>query len=216
MRERINILSVEKSMIEFGTYSGSPAVIVRTQFCDVGCRYCDARESWSLDHVDRPGGPRSYTSSTLFERILQLIEVEEIGSPHIMITGGEPCYYDLRNLTSTFHSIGFTTQIETSGTYPIRCDDRTYVSLSPVISSPSGLVVREAALRRASEIRMPIRRRSDLEDLRSLLRRVDIPDIPVYLIPVSNRPDAVDICINASFEYGYRLSMRRNQQIGLS
>ncbi|HEY3429774.1 MAG TPA: 7-carboxy-7-deazaguanine synthase QueE [Cyclobacteriaceae bacterium] len=90
-----------------GYYQGHAAYFVRLGGCDVGCVWCDVKESWDADAHPK-------------------ISVEEIvrraktsGTEIVVITGGEPTMYDLTNLTSELKKAGLRTNIETSGAYSL-------------------------------------------------------------------------------------------------
>lgn len=90
-----------------GFYQGQAAYFIRLGGCDVGCVWCDVKESW--DAAAHP-----------------LISVNEIsekarasGSPIAVVTGGEPVMYDLSQLTAALKKAGLRTHIETSGVYPL-------------------------------------------------------------------------------------------------
>jgi organic radical activating enzyme len=94
---------------------------------------------------------------------------------HVVITGGEPCDHDLHELTAFLSLEGFSCQIETSGTSEIRCAPETWVTLSPKIGMPGGKTVRDDAVDRADEIKIPVGKRSDVDQVNAiLLRRADI------------------------------------------
>jgi organic radical activating enzyme len=91
-----------------GYYSGRPAVFVRLGGCDVGCVWCDVKESWNAE--DHP-----------FTKIEDIVAfVKESGTQFVVITGGEPAMYDLTDITKSLHDINVEIAIETSGVYPIK------------------------------------------------------------------------------------------------
>ena len=90
-----------------GFYQGQAAYFIRLGGCDVGCVWCDVKESW-----DAGAHP--------------LVSVAEItaratssGTPVAVVTGGEPLMYDLTHLTRALQAAGIRTHIETSGVYPV-------------------------------------------------------------------------------------------------
>jgi 7-carboxy-7-deazaguanine synthase len=90
-----------------GFYQGHAAYFIRLAGCDVGCVWCDVKESW-----DASAHP--------------LVSVDEMcgkavasGTKIVVITGGEPVMYDLSALTRSLKKAGLRTHIETSGVYPI-------------------------------------------------------------------------------------------------
>ncbi|WP_239541028.1 7-carboxy-7-deazaguanine synthase QueE [Cryomorpha ignava] len=91
-----------------GSFTGCAAYFIRLAGCDVGCVWCDVKESWNAE-----GYPVLETTD--------LAEVaKESGTEIVVVTGGEPAMYDLNSLTSDLQNKGLRTHIETSGTHPIR------------------------------------------------------------------------------------------------
>lgn len=87
-----------------GNWSGHAAYFIRLAGCDVGCTWCDVKESW--DEEMHP----SYSLETIKSWL------ENCPASIVVITGGEPTLYDLEALTSMIKSLGKRTHIETSGT----------------------------------------------------------------------------------------------------
>lgn len=90
-----------------GFHSGRPAFFIRTAGCDVGCTWCDVKESW-----DENAHPK-----TTIDAIAE--QVAESNTNFVVITGGEPTMYNLTALTTALKKIGMEIAIETSGAYPI-------------------------------------------------------------------------------------------------
>jgi 7-carboxy-7-deazaguanine synthase len=90
-----------------GAYSGHAAYFIRLGGCDVGCHWCDVKESW-----DAEAHPKMTITSLLSE-------AENQPARLVVITGGEPLMHQLDGLTSNFRSKGFRTHIETSGAHPL-------------------------------------------------------------------------------------------------
>jgi len=90
-----------------GFYQGHAAYFIRLGGCDVGCVWCDVKESW-----DASAHPR-VAISTMVQR------AKTSGAGIVVVTGGEPAMYDLSDLTAALKSEGLKTNIETSGAYPI-------------------------------------------------------------------------------------------------
>ncbi len=101
-----------------GKFTGHPAYFIRLGGCDVGCVWCDVKESWEAGKW--PVMP-----------IEQMVE-EASAYPGrlVVITGGEPLMYDLGPLTKLLKERGFTTNIETSGAHPFS-GDFDWVCFSP-------------------------------------------------------------------------------------
>jgi len=93
-----------------GAYTGKAAYFIRLGGCDVGCVWCDVKESW-----DVKAHPR--------EHIAQLVQnAVSSGAEIAVITGGEPAMHDLRLLTFELNKAGLRTHIETSGTHALSGD----------------------------------------------------------------------------------------------
>jgi 7-carboxy-7-deazaguanine synthase len=90
-----------------GYYQGYAAYFVRLGGCDVGCVWCDVKESWDA----------SAHPVVSVEEITR--RAKESGTEIVVITGGEPLMYDLTVLTSSLKQAGLKTNIETSGAYPV-------------------------------------------------------------------------------------------------
>lgn len=90
-----------------GAYQGYAAYFIRLGGCDVGCVWCDVKESWPFD-----AHPKI--------RVEELAEkVATSRAPIAVITGGEPAMHDLTGLTTALQGSGTRTHIETSGAYPL-------------------------------------------------------------------------------------------------
>lgn len=101
-----------------GFYTGHAAYFIRLAGCDVGCVWCDVKESWAAE-----------------EKQLMLIdelvaEVLKFPGRLVVITGGEPLMYDLTYLTKALKEKGFQINIETSGAYPLS-GELDWICVSP-------------------------------------------------------------------------------------
>jgi 7-carboxy-7-deazaguanine synthase len=90
-----------------GYYSGHAAYFIRLGGCDVGCVWCDVKESWDAD---------KHPQCELNDIVSW---VEKARAKLVVITGGEPLMHDLTKLTSTLKSKGIQTNIETSASHPM-------------------------------------------------------------------------------------------------
>jgi organic radical activating enzyme len=86
-----------------GKYQGHAAYFIRLGGCDVGCHWCDVKESWPVDTH-----PVKSVATLLDEALAHPGRL-------VVITGGEPLMHDLGPLTETLKEAGFRTHIETSG-----------------------------------------------------------------------------------------------------
>ncbi|MES2799565.1 MAG: 7-carboxy-7-deazaguanine synthase QueE [Bacteroidota bacterium] len=91
-----------------GNYSGRAAYFIRLAGCDVGCVWCDVKESW--DSNIHP-----------LQKIKFLVdEVKKSKTNFVVITGGEPAMYNLTGIVDALHAENMEIAIETSGCYPLR------------------------------------------------------------------------------------------------
>lgn len=90
-----------------GFYSGRPAFFIRLAGCDVGCVWCDVKESWDAEEHEIKA----------IDSIAK--EVQETNADFVVITGGEPAMYDLTELTKALKAINCYLAIETSGVYEL-------------------------------------------------------------------------------------------------
>jgi organic radical activating enzyme len=129
-----------------GAYSGTAAWFIRLGGCDVGCPWCDAKESWN---------PRACPP----------VEVDEIvrraaanPAKTVVITGGEPLMHQLDTLTDALHAENLKVHLETSGTHPFtgRFD---HICLSPKKHRPP----LDDAWHRADELKVIIATPEDLQ-----------------------------------------------------
>ena len=98
-----------------GFHQGRAAYFVRLGGCDVGCVWCDVKDSWDAN---------AHPKKTIDE-IVSLVAQNAISIPNgktaglVVITGGEPLMHDLTQLTKALKEKGFETNIETSGAHPL-------------------------------------------------------------------------------------------------
>ncbi|MBD98581.1 MAG: 7-carboxy-7-deazaguanine synthase QueE [Verrucomicrobia bacterium] len=90
-----------------GFHSGRFSYFVRVAGCDVGCHWCDVKESWKANKHPLV----SYDN--IFSNALRS------GAKFIVVTGGEPFMYSLESLCKKFLEKNFELAVETSGAYPI-------------------------------------------------------------------------------------------------
>ena len=129
-----------------GMYVGKAAIFVRLAGCDVGCAWCDVKESWPIDaHPDQT-----------VEAIVA--ECASFNCKTVVITGGEPLMYQLDYLTEQLKVAGMNTHIETSGAYPLS-GDWDWICLSPKkFKKPLPSV-----LKKAQELKVVVFNKSDFE-----------------------------------------------------
>jgi len=101
-----------------GGNSGKAAYFIRTGGCDVGCTWCDVKESWQAE--DHP----------VYSIDECICWVKESAAKNVVITGGEPAMYDLNPITEALKQAEIGRWIETSGAHPLT-GSWDWVCLSP-------------------------------------------------------------------------------------
>ena len=128
-----------------GYYSGTAAYFLRIGGCDVGCHWCDVKESWDAE-IHPP---------VLVSDILEDIKKYPVHT--VVITGGEPLMWDLKKLTAILKKQGYRIHLETSGAYPYS-GDFDWICLSPKkMQAPL-----ESIKRIAKELKVIVNNKHDL------------------------------------------------------
>ncbi|MDA7501900.1 7-carboxy-7-deazaguanine synthase QueE [Chitinophagales bacterium] len=90
-----------------GSFQGSRSWFIRLAGCDVGCFWCDVKESWPAD---------AHPEEAVDDIVAAAVNDD---SDICIITGGEPLMYPLEQLTARLQEAGLRTHIETSGAHPL-------------------------------------------------------------------------------------------------
>jgi 7-carboxy-7-deazaguanine synthase len=101
-----------------GFHQGRAAYFIRLGGCDVGCVWCDVKDSW-----DAGKHPLVNIDDLIFN-------IKKTPAKLVVITGGEPLMHDLTDLTKVLQAEGYETNIETSGSHPLS-GSWNWVCLSP-------------------------------------------------------------------------------------
>ena len=128
-----------------GFHKGTAAYFIRVGGCDVGCHWCDVKESW--DAAIHPP-----TSADVIAKNAAAY------SDTIVVTGGEPLMWDMMPLTQKLKKLGLTTHIETSGAYELS-GDWDWICLSP----KKRMLPKTSVLEKAHELKVIIFNKSDFE-----------------------------------------------------
>ncbi|MFG0607596.1 7-carboxy-7-deazaguanine synthase QueE [Vibrio mimicus] len=208
-----------------GVFTGVPAVFVRLQGCPVGCAWCDTKQTWDMleseqtdfSHILLKAGDSPTWCQASAQDVVQRYQTQEYQAKHIVITGGEPCIYDLTELTQAFEAIGCQCQIETSGTYEIFATPNTWVTVSPKVAMKGKLPILDSSLQRANEIKHPVATENDIENLDALLLRAKVSSATVIALqPISQKPRATELCIRTCIARNWRLSIQTHKYLNIA
>ena len=152
MDKEVNIHSEKLPVMEAfytiqgeGYFAGKAAYFIRLGGCDVGCVWCDVKESWPLE------GHEEYSVDELVEN------AKLFPARLVVITGGEPFMHNLSFLTKSLKEAGFQVNVETAGTHPLT-GEWDWICLSPKKFGPA----RQEYFDKADEIKVIIYNKSDL------------------------------------------------------
>ena len=148
-----------------GFYQGRAAYFIRLGGCDVGCIWCDVKESWDAD------------KHPLVQIEKLVMEVKDTAAEMVVITGGEPLMHDLTLLTKKLQDAGLETNIETSGSSPLS-GSWNWICLSPKkFKAPLPNVVPHA-----NELKIIVFNRTDFKWAEEFAAQVS-PNCKLYLQP---------------------------------
>jgi 7-carboxy-7-deazaguanine synthase len=148
-----------------GFYSGRAAFFIRLAGCDVGCVWCDVKESWDVN--EHPLVTLDFLEN----------EVVTSGTNFVVITGGEPAMYDLSTLINRLKTHEMEVAIETSGTYKLIGAIDWYCFSPKKFKEPI-----EEAYQKADELKIIINHPSDFEWAEMHASKVD-SNCKLYLQP---------------------------------
>lgn len=156
-----------------GYHQGKAAFFIRLAGCDVGCVWCDVKDSW--DASKHP--------------VLTVEEIVASAAAHpsriAIVTGGEPLLHQLDPLTTALKAAGFQTHIETSGSSPMS-GSWDWVCLSP----KKFKAALPEAIKAANELKVVVFNNSDFTFANSFLKDVAV-DCKKYLQPEWDKSDAM-------------------------
>lgn len=148
-----------------GYHQGKAAYFIRLAGCDVGCVWCDVKDSWDADKHPK----------YKIEELLAAVKKTPAGI--VVITGGEPLMHNLDELTALFQDAGLKMHIETSGAYPLT-GLWDWICLSPKkFKAPL-----EPVLHLAHELKVVIFNKSDF-DWAEKYAAIVAPSCKLYLQP---------------------------------
>jgi 7-carboxy-7-deazaguanine synthase len=156
-----------------GFHSGKAAYFIRLGGCDVGCHWCDVKESWNAE----------LHPLTSVDVIVE--NASKYPAKTVVVTGGEPLLYNLDLLTAKLKERGIKTFIETSGAYPLS-GNWDWICLSPKkFKGPNASI---APL--AGELKVIVFNKSDFEWAEEHAKLVS-SDCKLYLQPEWSKADVM-------------------------
>ncbi len=157
-----------------GTFAGRAAYFIRLGGCDVGCHWCDVKDSWDASRWPRQSVNQLVTDALAYPGRLAVI------------TGGEPLLHDLTALTGALQTAGFQTNIETSGVCQAVSGSWNWICFSPKkFKQPNPDIYQ-----RADELKVIIYNQSDFAFAESFIPHLR-PNCRLLLQPEWSRSDEI-------------------------
>ena len=149
-----------------GYHQGKAAYFIRLGGCDVGCVWCDVKDSWDAEKHPK------------FEVGSLKSEVRKTPAEMVVITGGEPLMHNLDELTKELQAAGLKTNIETSGASSIKW----YTGTGSVYHQKNLKHHLPEILPLANELKIVVFNKSDFDWAEKYAALVS-PDCKLYLQP---------------------------------
>lgn len=182
-----------------GAHTGTPSWFIRLGGCDVGCVWCDVKESWDAD-----AHPRQSVEELVAAAV-------DSGRKTVVVTGGEPAMHNLAPLTDALRAAELTAHIETSGAHPLT-GTWDWVTLSP----KKFKACREDVYPLADELKVVVFHRSDMDWAAEHAEHVR-EDCGLFLQPEWDRRDDATFWILSwiAARPGWRISLQTHKYIGI-
>ncbi|MCB0805101.1 MAG: 7-carboxy-7-deazaguanine synthase QueE [Bacteroidales bacterium] len=156
-----------------GFHTGKPAWFTRIGGCDVGCSWCDVKESWNA---------ATWPLTPTDEIIKKIVDCP---AGAVVVTGGEPLMYNLAYLCSEVKKHNITTFLETSGSHQLT-GEWDWICLSPKKFSPP----LEEIYQKADEYKVIIQSKGDFAWAEKNIHRLR-SNCRLYLQPEWSRAEAI-------------------------
>jgi len=182
-----------------GYFTGAPAFFIRLAGCDVGCPWCDTKESWTAQ------------GHTILNIPAIMTEVRSSGAKIAIVTGGEPLMHNLDLLVDAIKAEGIRAHLETSGTYPLS-GAWDWITLSPKPHRPASRLMLESC----DELKIVIASQDDLEWAETIKPQA-INTYHAYLQPEwSKRESLIPLIIShAQRHKSWRVGLQTHKFLGI-
>ena len=182
-----------------GFHTGKPAYFIRVGGCDVGCHWCDVKESWDA----------SIHPLTDANKIVE--NASKYSAKAVVVTGGEPCMYNLSYLTKELKKNNIQTFLETSGAYEIT-GEWNWICLSP----KKNMMVLNENFSKADELKVIMYNKDDFRFAEENSKQVH-GDCILFLQPEWSRREEM---LPQIIEYvqqnpTWRISLQTHKYIGM-
>jgi len=156
-----------------GFHTGKAAYFLRIGGCDVGCHWCDVKESWNAN----------LHPLTEVEEIIKLIDRTKVNT--VVVTGGEPLMWNLNLLCNRLRKKGLKVHLETSGAYPMS-GEFDWICFSPKKNQKALDEIKQLA----NELKIIVQNKQDLKWVKQQQLEVST-SCKLYLQPEWSKRDVV-------------------------
>jgi len=181
-----------------GYHKGTAAYFIRVGGCDVGCHWCDVKESWNA---------QTHPPTD----VIKIAENAAKYSDTIVITGGEPLTWDMNFITSELKRRGLKIHIETSGAYPLT-GQWDWICLSPKkLKLPT-----QEIYKKAHELKVIVFNQHDLKFAEEQAAQVS-DDCILYLQPEwSKRDKMIPMIVDYVMEHPkWKVSLQTHKYLNI-
>lgn len=181
-----------------GYHTGKAAYFIRIGGCDVGCHWCDVKESWNAELHPPTKTDMIVSNAAKYAQT-------------VVITGGEPLMWSMDYLTSQLHSAGMKVHIETSGAYPIS-GSYDWFCLSPKKTK----LPLEEAYKAADELKIIVYNKHDFKFAEQQADKVG-KDCELFLQPEwSNREKMIPLIVDYVMEHPkWKISLQTHKYLNI-
>lgn len=198
LQERLPVVETFHSIQGEGAHTGVNAFFIRLGGCDVGCWFCDTKESWN---------PKRHPQLSVQE----LAMAASVARPKIVVvTGGEPLMHDLTALTQALQCQELRVHLETSGAHPFS-GSFDWVTFSPKrFKSPHASIYPQV-----SELKVVIADAADLEWAEYHATLVPTAAV-LYLQPEWSTPTSQKLVFDYVLQHpAWRISLQTHKMLGV-
>lgn len=182
-----------------GLFTGVPAYFIRLGGCDVGCVWCDVKDSWPMD------------THPVYKVEEIVAWVTATPAQVVVITGGEPLMHQLDALTNALQAAGRRTHIETSGAGQLS-GNWSWITCSPKKFKPA----EDHVLAAADELKVVVYHKSDLKWAETFLPKLK-PGVALLLQPEwSKEKEMLPLIISyVQAHPEWRVSLQTHKYMGI-
>lgn len=196
--EQLPLMEAFRTIQGEGAHTGKASYFLRIGGCDVGCHWCDVKESW--DAALHP-----------MTSLQDIVDLPEENDNMVVITGGEPLMWNMDTLTQSLKAKGKAIHLETSGAWPVS-GSWDWICLSPKKTKTP----LPEWYRLANELKVIVYNQDDLKWAQKHAEMVST-DCELFLQPEWSKREAVLPMVVDFIESNpeWRLSLQTHKYIGL-